>query len=75
MFFCSFLPLARVFQFFVYINARFRFELIGGNLTAKSTLSYGGIGRGEFTFQRHSCKLYFLYPPCRQNAPESLLAG
>ena len=73
--FLFFLTLGTCFSMFVYISARFRFELIGGNLTAKSTLSYGGIGRGEFTFQRHSCKLYFLYPPCRQSAPESLLAG
>ena len=26
-------------------------------------------------FQRGSCKLSFLFPPCRQSAPESLLAG
>ena len=31
---------------FVYIRARFRFALIGGNLTAQSTGSYGGIGGG-----------------------------
>ena len=29
----------------------------------------------EFKFQRHSCKLFFVYPPRCQNAPESLLAG
>ena len=29
----------------------------------------------EFKFQRRSCKLSFLFPPCRQSAPESLLAG
>jgi len=28
-----------------------------------------------FKFQRRSCKLSFLFPPCRQSAPESLLAG
>ena len=28
-----------------------------------------------FKFQRRSCKLYFLFPPHRQSAPESLLAG
>ena len=28
-----------------------------------------------FKFQRRSCKLFFLFPPCRQRAPESLLAG
>ena len=29
----------------------------------------------EFKFQRRRCKLSFLLPPRRQNAPESLLAG
>ena len=28
-----------------------------------------------FKFQRCICKLSFLFPPCRQRAPESLLAG
>ena len=75
MFLLFFLALGTCFSMFVYICARFRFALIGGNLTAKSTLSYGGIGRGEFTLQRHSCKLSFLYPHCRQSAPENLVAG
>ena len=73
--FFFFLTLGTCFSMFVYICARFRFVLIGGNLTAKSTLSYGGIGRGEFTLQRRSCKLSFLYPPYRQSAPESLVAS
>ena len=30
---------------------------------------------GEFKFPRQSCKLSFLFPPCRQSAPESLLTG
>ena len=30
---------------------------------------------GEFKFQRQSCKLSFLFLPCRQSAPERLLAG
>ena len=34
------------FSMFVYIRARFRFALIGGNLTAQSTRSYRGIERG-----------------------------
>jgi len=29
----------------------------------------------KFKFLRHSCKLSFLFPPRRQIAPESLLAG
>ena len=40
------LPLARVFFMFVYIRARFRFGLIGGNLTAQWTGSHRGIGSG-----------------------------
>ena len=31
--------------------------------------------KAEFKFQRRSCKLNFLFPPQRQNAPESLLVG
>ena len=31
---------------FVYIRARFRFALIGGNLAAQSTGSHRGIGGG-----------------------------
>ena len=27
-----------------------------------------------FKFQRHSCKLFFLFPPCCQSTPKSLLA-
>ena len=34
------------FSMFVYIRARFRFTLIGGNLTARSTGSHRGIGGG-----------------------------
>ena len=33
-----------VISMFVYIRARFRFTLIGGNLTAQSTRSHRGIG-------------------------------
>ena len=43
--FFFFLTLGTCFSMFVYICARFRFVLIGGNLTAKSTLSY--IATGE----------------------------
>ena len=31
---------------FVYIHSRFRFALIGGNLTVQPTGSHGGIGGG-----------------------------
>ena len=29
----------------------------------------------EFKFQQHSCKLSFLFLPCRQSAQKSLLTG
>ena len=62
------------FSMFVYISARFRFALIGGNMTAHSTGSHKGIG-GGIKFQRGSCKLSFLFPAGRQSAMESLLAN
>ena len=40
------LPLARVASIFVYIRARFRLALIGGNLAAQSTGSHRGVGGG-----------------------------
>ena len=55
------------FSMFVYICARFRFVLIGGNLTAQWQ---GATGELEVEF-----KLSFLFPPCRQSTLESLLAG
>ena len=45
------ITLGTCFSMFVYIRARFRFALIGGNLTAQSTGSHRGIG-GGFKFQR-----------------------
>ena len=46
----------------------------------KSDSSFDGEPQGnwrwmEFKFQRRSCKLSFPFPPRRQTAPESLLAG
>ena len=35
----------------------------------------GGILEVEFKFQRRSCKLSYLFLPCRQSTPETLLAG
>ena len=40
------ITLGTCFSMFVYIRARFRFELIGRNLTAQSTGSHRGIGGG-----------------------------
>ena len=38
--------LGTCFSIFVYIRTRFRYALIGGNLTAQSTGSHRGIGGG-----------------------------
>ena len=54
--------LCSCFSMFVYIRARFRFALIGRNLTAQSTGSHREL-EVEFKFQRRSCKLSFLFPP------------
>ena len=40
------ITLGMCFLMFVYIHARFRFALIGENLTAQSTRSHRGIGGG-----------------------------
>ena len=40
------ITLGTCFSMFVYIRARFRFALIGGNLTAQLTGSHMGIGGG-----------------------------
>ena len=40
------ITLSTCFSMFVYIRVRFRFSLIGGNLTAQSTGSHRGIGDG-----------------------------
>ena len=40
------ITLGTCFSMFVYICVRFRFALIGGNLTAQSTGSHRGIGGG-----------------------------
>ena len=69
----------------------FTFALIEENLTALSTGSQGydvitkiisakqhfalTFSMQIFKFYRQSCQLFFLCPPCRQIAPESLLTG
>ena len=64
------ITLGTCFLMFVYIRARSRLALIGGNLTAQSTGSHREIGGGI-----QICKLSFFFPPRRQRAPESLPAG
>ena len=58
--------LGTCFSMFAYILARFRFASRQG---ATGELEV------DFKFQRHSCKLSFLFPPRRQSTPESLLAS
>ena len=70
------LPLARAFScfsMFVYICALSHFALIGGIWQISPTGSHRGIG--ERVERVSSYKLFFLFPPRRQSAPESLLAG
>ena len=62
------------FSMFLYFQACFRFALIGGNLTAQSTGSHRGV-EVEFKFQRHSCKLSFLFLPVDGEPWDSLLAS
>jgi len=70
------ITLGTCFSMFVYIRARFRFAMIGGNLTAQSMGSSRGIGGGiQIPETDCSCKLSFHFPPCRSGAPGSLLAG
>ena len=68
------ITLGTCFSMFVYTRARFRYVLIGGNLTAQSTTRHGEL-KLEFKVQRRCCKLSFLFPPGRQRSSESLLAG
>ena len=57
------ITLGTCFSMVVYIRARLRFSLIGGNLTVQSKGSHGGIGGGIQIPERRSCKLSFLFPP------------
>ena len=66
------ITLGTCFSMFVYIRARFRVALIGGNLTAQSTRSHGELEEVEFKFQRRSCRLSFFLSPRRQSAREPL---
>ena len=60
------LPLAHVLKFLV------KFVLVSAQLMG----SHSGIGGGiQIPDTSHSFKLSFLFPPCCQRAPESLLAG
>ena len=55
------------FLMLVFIGARFRFALIGGNLTAQSTGSHRGIGIPETWLQA-----LLLFPLRRQSPPGEL---
>ena len=68
------ITLGTCFSMFVYIRACLCFMLIGGNLTAQSTGSHRGIG-GGIQIPETQLQALLLFPPRRQSAPESLLAG
>ena len=62
------------FSMFLYIRARFRFALIGGNLTTRSTGSHSGTGGGiQIPETQLQALLPFPAPPPER--PESLLLG
>ena len=68
------LPLAHVFQ------CLFTFALVSASrrlaeIWRLSRRGATGELEVEFKFQMRSCKLSFLFPPHRQSAPESLIAG
>ena len=69
------ITLGTYFSMFVYIRARFRLALIGGNLTVQSRESHWGTGGGIQNSKRRSSKFSFLFPPRRQSVQESSLAG
>ena len=66
---CKYVPVK-----FEYLHRKSRCEmLIGGNLTARSP-KWNWRWNSNFR-DACSCKLYFLFPPRRHSAPESLHAG
>ena len=64
------ITLGSCLSMFIYIRARFRFALIGGNLTAQSTGNHREVGGGIQIPETYSCKLFFLFPLRRQSAGE-----
>ena len=63
------ITLGTYFSMFVYIRARFRLALIGGNLTVQSRESHGGTGGGIQNSKRRSSKLSFFPPPPPSTPP------
>ena len=58
------ITLGTCFSIIVYIRARIRFALIGGNLTAQSTGSHRGIGGGiQIPESQLQALLLFPAPP------------
>ena len=68
------ITLGSCFSIFVYIRARFASRWLE-EIWQLSRRGAPGVLEVEFKFQRRSCKLSFLFPPLRQIAAESLLAG
>ena len=55
------ITLGTCFSMFVYIRARIRFALIGGNLTAQSTGIHRGIG-GKIQIPERQLQALLLFP-------------
>ena len=55
------ITLGTCFSMFVYIRARIRFALIGGNLTAQSTGNHRGIG-GRIQIPERQLQALLLFP-------------
>ena len=55
------ITLGTCFSMFVYIRARIRFALIGGNLTAQSTGNQRGIG-GRIQISERQLQALLLFP-------------
>ena len=75
------LPLTRVFRFVFFVFVFFfTIALVSASrwlaeIGQPSWRGATGALEVEFNFERRICKLSFLFPPRRQSAPDSLLAG
>ena len=65
------ITLGTCFSMFVYIRARIRFALIGGNLTAQSTGIHRGIG-GKIQISERQLQALLLFPAPPPERPGEL---
>ena len=65
------ITLGTCFSIIVYIRARIRFALIGGNLTAQSTGSHRGIG-GKIQIPEKQLQALLLFPAPPPERPGEL---